>query len=448
MNWFMKIASGAILFASLSIGASSEGWAQSCAMPSREYNDLTNSVRGARTDNARIDLIQQSANRGSRTMTLKQMKAILKLIRSEDARLDAAVILYGFACDVSGWDGLYDLWGSSAKQRELDRRLEQRYGSSYPSSSTPSVERGCVMSSEAYDLLIDLLDNVSTGENKLNVLKLALVNSLISSDQAKNVLRRFGERRAGKALELIRDKQCAWDRLPSSYYEDGNWGNGQNHGGNSHGQYRPDRPQTLPACALPQNYYNDLIARLKRSSSDQARVEEVFRMSASDTLIVSQAKGILETFRGDEARGQVAVVLYSRVCDNGWSDVYSTFVSKGSAAAVEAEIARMTNTNVPTPSEDVVYVISDDSLNALLLSIKNANFEAKKMTVLQQAVDYNYFTVAQAKQVIQQFVHEQYRIDVAAMLYPKIVDRENWYQIYDVFTHISSSTKLNAKLGL
>lgn len=88
-----------------------------------------------------------------------------------------------------------------------------------------------------------------------------------------------------------------------------------------------------------------------------------------------------------------------------------------------------------------------NDFNILLHSVDNAPFKSDKVTRIRAAKD-NYFTSAQVKTLLLHLPYDSDRTDVAVMLYSHVVDKNNWFIIYDAIDFASSRERIERELGL
>ncbi|MFT5683546.1 MAG: hypothetical protein ACI8RZ_004478 [Myxococcota bacterium] len=70
------------------------------------------------------------------------------------------------------------------------------------------------------------------------------------------------------------------------------------------------------------------------------------------------------------------------------------------------------------------------------------SFSDDQLAVLQAASHGRRFTAAQVMTLMSQFSFSDDRIDAAVMLYPQVVDPQNWYTVYGALTFSSDKAKL------
>ena len=79
---------------------------------------------------------------------------------------------------------------------------------------------------------------------------------------------------------------------------------------------------------------------------------------------------------------------------------------------------------------------------ALRQSIKAEGFENQQLNVLQSAARRSQFTVEQVGQLIDLFDFSSGKVRVVEITRPRIVDRENLYQLFSHFTFDSDKEKV------
>lgn len=91
---------------------------------------------------------------------------------------------------------------------------------------------------------------------------------------------------------------------------------------------------------------------------------------------------------------------------------------------------------------DHYRAMSETTFTQLLESLRKEAFESTRLTLAKQTVEKNYFTTSQVKRMVQLFAFENNKLDMAKYMYRLTVDRENYFQLYDVFSFSSSKEDL------
>ena len=110
----------------------------------------------------------------------------------------------------------------------------------------------------------------------------------------------------------------------------------------------------------------------------------------------------------------------------------------------EALISDYDNPNQPSNPQYPQYnrEMSAESFTALKTTINNDPYDNSKFNLVKQAAAGNYFTAIQVKQLMQLFSYENTKLDVAKALYPRTVDKANYFMVNDAFTYSNSKDRL------
>ncbi len=100
----------------------------------------------------------------------------------------------------------------------------------------------------------------------------------------------------------------------------------------------------------------------------------------------------------------------------------------------------------PPPHQHGPPVISQRAFGQLMKMIKNNAFDKERLAYIAEAARDNAFTVRHTVKLMKAMSFESTRIEVAVVLYPVIVDMDNWFQVYKAFTFDSSRRKLQKRL--
>jgi len=95
--------------------------------------------------------------------------------------------------------------------------------------------------------------------------------------------------------------------------------------------------------------------------------------------------------------------------------------------------------------DDCKYnVMSVRYFGDLKSSIGSKSFESTKLEVMKQAIDINYLSVEQVKELLLLLDFESSRIEIAKYAYDKTCDKKNYFIINDVFSFESSISDLES----
>ncbi|MGK0360638.1 MAG: hypothetical protein ACI9U2_002951 [Bradymonadia bacterium] len=82
------------------------------------------------------------------------------------------------------------------------------------------------------------------------------------------------------------------------------------------------------------------------------------------------------------------------------------------------------------------------AFSALIRSLKQASFSSDKINVVKAAAVGNHFTIAQLGQLVDASTHSSDKVKTAEIIAPKIVDKQNAFQLGAHFTFSSDKDKV------
>ncbi|WP_375768863.1 DUF4476 domain-containing protein [Archangium gephyra] len=102
----------------------------------------------------------------------------------------------------------------------------------------------------------------------------------------------------------------------------------------------------------------------------------------------------------------------------------------------------------PIPPPAPVYQpIAEGKLQMIMKSMSREPFADDKMNVLEEVVGSNYFLVGQVQQVLNQFQFSQDRLQAVRVLWSRVLDRDNGFQLYNSFQFSNDKAELKRILG-
>jgi hypothetical protein len=101
----------------------------------------------------------------------------------------------------------------------------------------------------------------------------------------------------------------------------------------------------------------------------------------------------------------------------------------------------------PPPPQPQVYPISEAQLQSLIQAVNKESFGDGKLRVLEAAAPAQYFLVPQVTKILQRFSFGEDKLDAVRVLWPRVLDRENSFQLYQVFSFPSEKEQLKEIIG-
>jgi hypothetical protein len=99
------------------------------------------------------------------------------------------------------------------------------------------------------------------------------------------------------------------------------------------------------------------------------------------------------------------------------------------------------------PPQPQVYPISEGQLQSLIQAIQKESFGDGKLRVLESAAPTQYFLVPQVMKLLQKFSFGEDKLDAVRLLWPRVLDRENAYQLYGAFSFPVEKEQLKDIIG-
>ncbi len=101
------------------------------------------------------------------------------------------------------------------------------------------------------------------------------------------------------------------------------------------------------------------------------------------------------------------------------------------------------------PAEAAVAepAMAPDRFESLLKAMEGSNFDEAKLQVVREAATHNRFSVEQVKQVMERFSFADGKVQAARALYPRLVDPENFFQVYELLPFEADRKKLRDALA-
>jgi hypothetical protein len=171
----------------------------------------------------------------------------------------------------------------------------------------------------------------------------------------------------------------------------------------------------LLAAALP------VSAQPKAGDKPAARLEAVAQQIAAD---IREAQALLPKTNTKSGREKLELVL-TRL------ELRSTELQK--------ELAAMSKTGKP-------QAITSEQLALILKGIKAEPFDSGRLSFVDGLGKSRRYTSSQVKTILKEFVSDDDRVKAAVLLFPQVIDPDNFLVVYDVFTFDSGRASLREKL--
>jgi len=135
-----------------------------------------------------------------------------------------------------------------------------------------------------------------------------------------------------------------------------------------------------------------------------------------------------------DAYGNYALILESKILLSSQPVTTNTIITTNTV---------ITTPTVSSPPNNNSNIISNQDFTGICDAITKESFESTKLEMAKTFFGVKQFSSAQAVTVAKLFSMERNKLDFAKFAYPKIIDKQSYYKMYDVFSFSSSKKELS-----
>jgi hypothetical protein len=92
--------------------------------------------------------------------------------------------------------------------------------------------------------------------------------------------------------------------------------------------------------------------------------------------------------------------------------------------------------------------MSDAEFAAFMAQLEDEHFSSGRLALIQMVARDNYFTSAQTRAVVSSLHFSSSRVESAVLMYPRVVDQDNFYQIFSAFTFQMPKEEVRRRLAI
>ncbi|MGB3692254.1 MAG: DUF4476 domain-containing protein [Spirulinaceae cyanobacterium] len=167
---------------------------------------------------------------------------------------------------------------------------------------------------------------------------------------------------------------------------------------------------------------------------------EGFRNLAKSSVSATGTRGNLKAVVDcsiTSGRATQATIIVAGVSTNQQAEVINW------VRRIYSAIGSYQGSNLPGDTS-VGVLMNEREFAQFITALKRSR--PNQMEFLAQPARAGYFTVAQVKEIIAAFRFPAEQEDVAVMLYPRVVDKANWYTVYEAFSSSSSRQRVQQRI--
>ena len=415
-------------------------------MSDADYNTLYRNISNQWSSSTRVALLNQAFANSNNYFTTAQVSKLIQLINSQSSRLSLAKASYRSITDPTSFSQIYNLLNSQAYRNELQAYVNNYNANNAGSSSTGmsatrfnnlyrTAQRQTSMSSR-----VSYISNAfSNTGNYFTVVQARQLIQLVSGENNRLYLAKVSYRGIVDPANFYRihellNSQASRNEL--TVYTN-TYNNGSGNTANTN-------------VAMSDADFNSLYRDVQNRFGLNAKMNALTNIfnNSSYYFTVAQAKQLIQLVSSESNRLELAKSSYNNIVDTyNFSQLYDVLSSQASRNELDAYVRNNYNYQPGTGSPNSYRTaMSEASFNAIYNDVSNRWGFGAKMSALTDVFnnESNYFTVVQAKRLVQLVSDENNRLQLAKYAYGNITDPQNFTSMYDVLASQSSRDELAA----
>jgi len=408
------------------------------AMSVTDFNNLYYSIRNQGGTAKRMTMVSDAFANTNYYFTTAQAKQLIQLVNSQSNRFTLAKASYRSITDPTNFTQMYEVLNSQSHRDQL-----AAYVSTYNAGSSSTA-----MTASQFNTIYKTAQRQATINSKVSYIYNAFINTnnyftvaqarqlvQLAPDEANRLYlakisyRSIIDRTNFSQMNALLNSQASRNELNIfvSTYDNSN--------------------PVYTKVAMKEAEFNTLYRDIQNRYGIGAKMSALSNVFATESyyFTTAQAKQLIQLVSDENNRLELAKTSYDNIVDQAnFSQLYDIF-SNSSRNALEVYVRDHQTDPVYTPPVYTRTPMSNSSYTSLYNEIRNTYGFGAKMSRLTEifANETYYFTVAQAKQLIQLVSDERNRLDLAKSAYGNITDPENFNLMYDLLTSQSSKNELS-----
>lgn len=408
------------------------------AMSVTDFNNLYSSIRNQWGSAKKMTLVSDAFANTNYYFTTAQAKQLIQLINSQNNRFTLAKASYRSITDPTNFTQLYDVLNNQSHRDEL-----AAYVSTYNAGSSSTA-----MTTAVFNKIYKTAQRQATTNSKVSYIYNAFTNTnnYFTVAQAQQLVQLTPDEANRLYLAKISYRSII-DRINFSQMNALlNSQASRNELNIFVSNYDKSNP-VYTQVAMKEADFNTLYRDIQNRYGIGAKMSALSNVFANTNyyFTTAQAKQLIQLVSDENNRLELAKASYDNIVDQAnFSQLYDIF-SYNSRNALEVYVRDHQTSPVYTPPVYTRTPMSNSSYTSLYNEVRNTYGFGAKMSRLTEifANETYYFTVAQAKQLIQLVSDERNRLELAKSAYGNTTDPENFNLMYDLLTSQSSKNELS-----
>lgn len=405
------------------------------AIDDSKFRAIYNEVLAEPTAADRTYYLNNFFSRDFNYYTSAQAKQFIELTSGEPDRFTLAKAAYRGVTDKENYNTIYPLLYSSANRSALQAYINS-YDNTNPHAAMTSANFDrlyrTVYNSNSSTARYNAINNAfSTAGNYFTVAQAKKLISLVNSENSRLQLAKTSYK-----LLVDRSNYLQFDDFLSTTTS-------RNELKNFVNNY--DNNSSMINTAMNDTDFNNLYKSVSGSWTSSSKVQmlsEAFSKSAN-YFTTYQVRQLLSLASSENDRLPLAKTAYDNIVDvSNYTQLYDLFNS----TANRNDLANFYSNMQSGANTTIKIAMPESSFKDMYRQVQLTFGLGAKYSALTRIfnTETNYFTVAQAKQLIQLVSSESNRLELAKSSYNNITDPTNFSQLYDILSSQSSKNELAA----
>jgi len=412
-------------------------------MTDADFTNLYNTVRNRWGAANRMRLISAEFANTSNYFTTAQAKQLIELVNNQSDRFTLAKAAYRSITDPLNFTQMNNLFNTQSYRDQLTD-----YVSNYNAGSSSTA-----MTDARFSTIYRTAQRQTTTNSKVSYIYNAFTNTnnYFTVSQARQLIQLIPDEANRLYLAKVSYRSIIDKNNFSQMSTLLNNQISRNELNNFVNNYDGNNPENNPVytkVAMKEADFNVLYQDVQNRFGLGAKMSALANIFANENyyFTVAQAKQLIQLVSSESNRLELAKSAYNNIVDQAYfNQLYDVLSTTTSRNDLENYVR---NYQPGSESTSPVYTrtaMSTSSFNSMYNNVKNTWGLGAKMSRLSEIFDNEsyYFTVAQAKQLIQLVSSESNRLQLAKAAYGNITDPDNFKLIYDVLTSQSSKNELS-----
>jgi len=408
------------------------------AMSNTDFTNLYNSIRNQWRSSGRMTMVSDAFANTNYYFTTTQAKQLIQLISSQSNRFTLAKASYRSITDPTNFTQMYDVLNSQSQRDQL-----AAYVNTYNAGSSSTA-----MATNRFNTIYRTAQRQSTTNSKVSYIynTFTNTNNYFTVAQARQLVQLAPDEANRLYLAKISYRSII-DRINFSQMNTLLTSQANRNELNIFVSTYDNSSPVYTRVPMKEADFNILYRDIQNRYGLGAKMAALSNAFATENyyFTTAQTRQLIQLVSAESNRLELAKASYDNIVDQAnFNQLYDIF-SNSSRNELEIYVKDHQGSPVYTPPVNTRTPMSNSNLTSLYNEVRNTYGLGAKMTRLTEifANETYYFTVTQAKQLIQLVSAESNRLELAKSAYGNITDPENFNLMYDVLTSQSSKNELS-----